>query len=127
LNRHSEHTYWLTEVHGSSDQLRKIKVPDPAPDSKLAQDPELAPDPKLASVPEQALDPELAPEGSRSSDHLREIKVPNPAPNPELAPDLELALTPGLGLELRHNIHKMLLNEKKYSFHDFWLFFEIML
>jgi hypothetical protein len=83
--------------------LRVIKVPDPAPDSKLAQDPELAPDPELASVLEQPLDPELAPEGSGSSDHLREIKVPDPAP--ELAPDPELASPPGLSLELRHNTH----------------------
>jgi hypothetical protein len=73
LNRHSEHTYGLTEVPGSSDQLRKIKVPDPAPDSKLAQDPEFAPDLELTSDPEQALDPELAPEGSGSSYHLGEI------------------------------------------------------
>jgi hypothetical protein len=62
--------------------------------------------------PEQALDPELAPEGPGSSDYLREIKVPVP----ELAPDPELTPTPGLGLELRHNTHKMLLNEKKITF-----------
>jgi hypothetical protein len=89
--------------------LRKIRVPDSAP--------EQAPDPK------QALDPELAPEGQRSSDHLSKIKVPDPAP--ELAPDTELVpvqefapnpdstiiwlviIQSVLGLVLRHNIHKM--------------------
>jgi hypothetical protein len=40
--------------------LRKINVPDPAPDLKLAQDPELALDPEQAPDPELALDPELA-------------------------------------------------------------------
>jgi hypothetical protein len=85
--------------------LRKIKVPDLAPDLKLDPDSELAPDPELASDPEQALDPEWAPGGPRSSDHLRKIKVLDPAP--ELAPDPELAPTPGLGLELRHNTHNV--------------------
>jgi hypothetical protein len=70
------------------NQLRKIRVPDSAPD------PELAPD------PEQALDLESTPEGPRSSDHLRKIKVPDPAPElalaPQIAPDTELALDPEL-------------------------------
>jgi hypothetical protein len=77
----------------------------------------------MAWDPEQALDPELAPEGPGSSDHLlRDVKVPDPAPDTELAPDPELALdpelttTPGLGLELRHSTHKMLLNAKKLHF-----------
>jgi hypothetical protein len=69
------------------------------------------------------VDPELAPEGSGSLDHLREIKVPDPAmdpaPDPELAPDPKLSLTPILGLEIRNNTYKMVLNEKKnYIFHD---------
>jgi hypothetical protein len=103
-----------------SDQLRKIKVPDPSPDSKLAQDPELAPDPELALDLEQALNPELAPEGSGSLANLREIKFPDPAldraPNPELAPDPKLALTPGLGLEIQNNTDQMVLNEKIIHF-----------
>jgi hypothetical protein len=92
------------------------KVPDP--------DPYPAPDHDQAPDPEKAPDPELAPEGPGSSDHFKKVKVPDPAPDPELAPDLEKALTSdqtitvfgwleqGLGIQFRHNNHKMLLNEK---------------